>query len=322
MKKTKYFLSVFTSLIVSYQVNAQDYPSKPITLVVPYTAGGPTDQMARSLADGLSKELGVSVIVDNKPGANTTIGTGFVANAKSDGYTILMASNGSMILNPLMYSKIPYQLSDFKIIAVAAEAPLVVVVNPKLAVDNIQELISYSKTVQQGLNYSSVGTGSPLHLATEILNEEAKMSMTHIPYNGTAQALTAVAAGDVDLMSDVISTSLPLIEGKRVKPIAVTTSARLPVLPDIPTVAEAGFPDFHVATWFGLAASHKVDEVIIDKLREASYKVITSEDFRNRFEALGLIVQKEQTKQDVEQFIENDLATWKRIVELKNIVLD
>lgn len=322
MKKTKYFLSVFTGLLMSYQVNAQEYPNKPITLVVPYTAGGPTDQMARSLADGLSRELGVSVIVDNKPGANTTIGTGFVANAKADGHTILMASNGSMILNPLMYSKIPYKLSDFKIVAVAAEAPLVVVVNPKLAVNNIQELIDYSKTVKQGLNYSSVGTGSPLHLATEILNEEAKMSMTHIPYNGTAQALTAVAGGDVDLMSDVISTSLPLIEGKRVKPIAVTTSTRLPVLPDVPTVAEAGFPDFHVATWFGLAASHEVDEVIIDKLREASYKVITSEDFRNRFEALGLIVQKEQTKQEVDQFIENDLATWSRIVELKNIVLD
>ena len=315
-------LAFLSAIMMSQGVWASEYPNKPITLVVPYTAGGPTDQMARSLADGLSKELETTVIVDNKPGAHTTIGTNNVANAKADGYTILMASNGSMILNPLLYKKTPYKLDDFKIVAIATEAPLVVVVNPALEVDNIKELISYSKTVEKGLNYSSVGQGSPLHLATEMLNEEAKMSMTHIPYNGTAQALTAVAAGDVDLMSDVVSTSLPLIKADKVKPIAVTTSNRLKVLPDVPTVAEAGFPDFHVATWFGLAVKKDVPDAITQKLHDASYRVITSDEFRNRFEALGLIVQQNQTQAEIDQFIENDLTTWKRIVELKNIVLD
>lgn len=315
-------LALLSAIMMNQGVWASEYPIKPITLVVPYTAGGPTDQMARSLADGLSKELKTPVIVDNKPGAHTTIGTNHVANATADGYTILMASNGSMILNPLLYKKTPYKLDDFKIVAIATEAPLVVVVNPTLKADNINELISYSKTVEKGLNYSSVGQGSPLHLATEILNEEAKMSMTHIPYNGTAQALTAVAAGDVDLMSDVVSTSLPLIKANKVKPIAVTTSSRLKVLPDVPTVAEAGFPDFHVATWFGLAVKKEVPDAVTQKLHDASYKVITSEEFRNRFEALGLIVQQNQTQKEIDQFIKNDLTTWKRIVELKNIVLD
>ena len=315
-------LTILSTALIGQAVFASDYPNKPITLVVPYTAGGPTDQMARSLADGLSKELNTQVIVDNKPGAHTTIGTNHVANAKADGYTILMASNGSMILNPLLYKKTPYKLDDFSIVAVATEAPLVVVVNPKLAVNNITDLIDYSKKSPKGLNYSSVGQGSPLHLATEILNEEAKMSMTHIPYNGTAQALTAVAAGDVELMSDVVSTSLPLIEAGKVKPIAVTTSSRLKVLPNIPTVAESGFPGFHVATWFGLAVTKEVPDEVKQKLHDASYKVITSDAFRERYESLGLIVQGNQNQEEIDQFIKNDLTSWKRIVELKNIVLD
>lgn len=313
---------VLAALTLNTAAWAADYPTKPITLVVPYTAGGPTDQMARSLAQGLAEQLKTPVVVDNKPGAHTSIGTGYVANASADGYTLLMASNGSMILNPLLYKKTPYKLTDFKIFAIATEAPLVVVVNPKLKVHNIQELISYSKTVPKGLNYSSVGQGSPLHLATEILNEEAKMNMTHVPYNGTAQALTAVAAGDVDLMSDVVSTSLPLISANKVRPIAVTTSERLKLLADVPTVAESGFPGFHVATWFGLAVHKDVPAAVTEKLHKAAYQVITSEDFRKRFEALGLIVQNNQNQQQVDQFVQADLAGWKRIVDLKQLSLD
>lgn len=161
-----------------------------------------------------------------------------------------------------------------------------------------------------------------MHLATEILNEEAKMNMTHVPYNGTAQALTAVAAGDVHLMSDVVSTSLPLISAKKVRPIAVTTSERLKVLPDVPTVAESGFPGFHVATWFGLAVREDVPVAVTDKLHRAAYRVITSDSFRKRFEALGLIVQTNQDQHEIDQFVQADLARWKRIVDLKQISLD
>lgn len=298
------------------------YPDRPIKLVVPYTPGGSTDQFGRAMAEGMSRELKQAVVVENRPGANTMVGTQGVSRAQPDGYTILMGSSASMVLNPMLYKKTGYDPKDFKVILIGIEVPLVVVTNNQVPASNIKDFAAYAKAAGGKLNYSSVGLGNPLQLATEMLKSELGIEMTHVPYNGSAPALGSLLANDTQLMVDVVSTSLPHIKAGKLKALAVTGRSRLEVLPNVPTVAESGYPNFHAATWFGLAVPAQTPPEAISKLQAAASHVLTETPFRNTFNALGLIVQPPRSQAEIDRYVSADRDNWGKVIRANNISLD
>lgn len=299
------------------------FPDRPLKLVVPYTPGGAADQLSRVLAERLSRELAQPVVVENKPGANTMIAATQVARAQPDGYTLFLASNASMVLNPMLYQKIAYDAArDFRVLSVVAELPLVVVANNEVPATTLAQFVSVAKARPGKLNYASVGIGNPLQLATELLKSRTGMDVAHIPYNGSAPALSSLMANDTQLMVDVISTSLPLIKEGKIKALAVTTSERLPVLPDVPTVAESGFPGFRAATWFGVAVPAETPAAEANALRDAVAKVMRQPDFRERFQALGLVIQAPRDQAETERYVEDDRKRWGEVIRANHIKLD
>ncbi|KWR88917.1 Bug family tripartite tricarboxylate transporter substrate binding protein [Cupriavidus sp. IDO] len=299
------------------------FPDRPIKLVVPYTPGGSTDQFGRALADGMSRQLGQTVVVENRPGAATMIGTNSVARAPADGYTMVLATNGSMVLNPQLYKKITYDPPrDFRIFSIGAEVPLVVVTNTQVPASNIREFAAYAKAAGGKLNYASVGLGNALQLATEMLKSELGISVTHVPYNGSAPALSALLANDVQLMVDVVSTSLPHIKAGKLKALAVTGRSRLEVLPNVPTVAESGYPNFQAATWFGLAVPAQTPPDAVARLQAAADHVLKDPKFRATFSGLGLVVQQPRTQAEIDRYVAADRETWGKVIRANNITLD
>jgi len=299
------------------------YPERPVKLVVPYTPAGSADQLARALAQNMAQALGKPVVVENKPGASTRIGASQVARAPADGYTLFMASNSSMVLNPMLYKNFPYDPKrDYRIISIIADTPLVVVTNEKSGLDSMQSFVAYAKQHPGKLNYASIGNGNPLHLATELLLENYDVTATHVPYNGSAPALTSLMANDTQLMVDVISTSLPLIKEGRLKALAVTSPRRLAVLPDVPSVSEIGNNDYQASTWFGIAVPRKTPDAVVETLRKAIDATLQDQSFRNRFEAQGLYIQQPGTQEQVDRFVESDRTKWKAVIEKNQISLD
>jgi tripartite-type tricarboxylate transporter receptor subunit TctC len=298
------------------------FPQRPLTLIVPYAPGGSADQLGRAVAQLMSESLGQSVVVENKPGANTQIAASTVARAAPDGYTLLMASSASMVLNPLLYKSISYNVDDLATLAVVAEIPLVAVVNPSVPVSTLAELVAYDKANPGKLNYASVGKGNPIHLAAEMLKLRTGMTTVHVPYNGSAPALASLMANDVQLMMDVVSTSLPLIRSGKLRALAVSSAERLPPLPDVPTVAESGYPGYQAATWFGLALPAGVPADVRDTLRAAADKAMSSESLRRTFNDLGLIVQSPRPPTALATYVSEDRERWKTIIEKNGITLE
>lgn len=299
------------------------FPDRPVKLVVPYTPGGAADQLSRVLAERLSRELSQPVVVENKPGANTMIAATQVARAQPDGYTMFLASNASMVLNPMLYRKIAYDAArDFRVLSVVAELPLVVVANNEVSAATLAQFVTVAKARPGKLNYASVGIGNPLQLATELLKARTGIDMAHIPYNGSAPALSSLMANDTQLMVDVISTSLPLVKENKIKALAVTTAERLPVLPDVPTVAESGFPGFRAATWFGIAVPMATPAAEARVLQDAIARVVVQPDFRERFQTLGLAIQAPRDQAAVDQYIAEDRDQWGAVIRANAITLD
>lgn len=298
------------------------WPERPVKLVVPYTPGGSTDQFGRALAEGMARDLKQPVVVENRPGANTMVGTQSVARAQPDGYTMLMGTSASMVLNPMLYKKTGYDPKDFKVITIGIEVPLVVVTNTQVPANNTRDFATYAKAAGGKLNYSSVGLGNPLQLATEMLKSELGIDMTHVPYNGSAPALSALLANDTQLMVDVVSTSLPHIKAGKLKALAVTSNARLDVLPNVPTVAESGYPGFHAATWFGLAVPAQTPPEAVARLQAAAARVLVDPQFRNTFGALGLVVQAPRTQAEIDRYVAADRDSWGKVIRANHISLD
>jgi len=299
------------------------FPDRPVKLVVPYTPGGSADQLSRVLAEGMSRDLGQPVVVENKPGANTMVAATQVARSAPDGYTVFLASNASMVLNPMLYQRIAYDAArDFRVLGIAAELPLVVVANNEVPAGTLAEFVAYAKARPGKLNYASVGIGNPLQLATELLKSRTGMDVAHIPYNGSAPALTSLMSNDTQLMVDVVSTSLPLVRERKIKALAVTTGERLAVLPDVPTVAESGFPGFRAATWFGLAAPRAVPQAEAQRLQAALDKVLKDPAFRGRFEPLGLVIQAPRSQEEIDAYVQDDRQRWGAVIEANHIKLD
>jgi tripartite-type tricarboxylate transporter receptor subunit TctC len=267
--------------ILSTAALAQPYPTKPIRLVVPYPPGGTTDIVARSIGKGMQEALGQPVIIENKPGAGGNIGMDFVAKSAPDGYTLAVTSVSTLAIGASLYSKLPYDVTrDLAPISQIAAVPNVLVVNPSVPANSVRELISYAKANPGKLRFGSAGSGTTVHLSGELFKYMTGIDMQHVPYKGAAPAMVDLLGGRVDLMFDFLSSSLTQIKGNKLKALGVTGPKRSPLLPDVPTIAEAGVPGYEVYAAFGVLAAAGTPPAIIAKLNSVIVKLVNSVEMR------------------------------------------
>lgn len=315
-------LAIVGALCASPAAIAQAYPTKPLRLVVPYPPGGSTDQLARAVADRLGQALGQPVIVENKPGANTIIGAETVAKAPPDGYTMFVGSSASLAVNPLLYEKLPYDPKrDFAGVSLLATSPLVMVVHPSLPAKTVKEFVELAKSKPGSLNFASVGNGNPLHLAGELFKSMTGVDMTHVPYNGSAPALTALLGGQVQVMYDVVLSSQPHIKAGKLRAVALTGAKRVPILADVPTVAESGYPGYESGIWFALVVPKATSAAIVQRLNAEVNRILRQPEMKARFDDLALELIP-STPEEVGNFTDREQAKWSKMVKDLNIKLD
>ncbi|ARP81650.1 hypothetical protein CAL12_13080 [Bordetella genomosp. 8] len=291
-----------------------NYPDHPIKLVVGYAPGGGNDVAARLIAKELSPILGQTIVVENRPGAGTNIGASYVARSAPDGYTLTLSST-ALAVNVTLYPKLDYDaVKDFEPIAIFAEAPNLLLVNPKLPVNSVAELIAYGKKHPGKLNFSSAGSGSTQHLAGELFKTKAGITATHVPYKGSAPSLTAVISGEADFTFVNIPSSKQLIESGQVKALAITSAHRFPAVPNIPTMAEAGVQGMEVATWYSILAPARTPRPIIDKLNKAVNQAVSKPEFRKQLEDLGTAPMTE-SPEFFKKFLADEIDRWRVIVQ-------
>ena len=252
-------LGVVAALAATPGTQAADYPVRPIKLVVPYAAGGPTDVLGRLIGEFLGRDLKQPVIVENKAGAQGAIGAEAVARAEPDGYTLFVAAASIIVLNPMLYKKLSYDpVRDFRMLALVTDLPVVMEIHPSVPAKTVAEFVAYARQNPGKVNFGSAGTGGTIHLAGEMFKQMAGIEMTHIPYKGAGPALTDLMAGNIQVMFDSLSTALPPVRSGLVRALGVSSDQRSPDLPDVPTIAESGYPDYRVSVWYGIAAPAKL----------------------------------------------------------------
>ena len=306
----------------TFAQGAATYPAKPVRLVVPFPAGGTTDILARAVAQRLSEAWGRQVIVDNRPGAGGNIGSDLVAKAAPDGYTLLMGTVGTHAINPSLYKNMPYDhVKDFAPVILVAGVPNVLVVNPSLPVHSVTELIAYAKANPGKLSFASGGPGSPHHLYGELLKSMTGIEMTHVPYKGSAPALTDLIGGQVQLMFDNLPSSLPFIKAGKLRALAVTSGARAAALPDLPTLAESGLPGFEASSWFGVLAPAGTPRDIVAKLNGAIAGWLASPEAKEKLLAQGAIAAG-GTPEDFARHIGAETSKWAKVVKASGAHID
>jgi tripartite-type tricarboxylate transporter receptor subunit TctC len=302
-------------------VFAQDYPSRPVSIIVGQPPGGGTDIVARIIADQLSKELGQAFIVENRSGAGTVVGTAVAAQSAPDGYTLITGLNANMAVNPSLFAKLPYDpIRDFTPVAMIADYPFAVVVSKNFPAHSIKELIALAKAKPSEINFASGGNGTGQHLATELFMSMADVKLTHVPYRGAAPAYTDIIAGQVPLFFDNLSSALGQIKSGNVRAIAVTGKQRSPLLPDVPTVAESGLPGYEYVVWFGLWAPKRTPAPIIEKLHAAVTKALADPTVQERI-ASGGGVPDQMALADIEPFVKSEISKWADVVKRAGIAL-
>jgi tripartite-type tricarboxylate transporter receptor subunit TctC len=286
MRKTLGLL--LAGLLLSLAAAAQTFPSKPVRIVIGFPAGGPLDQHARLLSDRLQAVLGQPVLIDYKSGAGGTVGAQEVMKAAPDGHTLLLANTGTMVINPALYSKLPYgTLKDFVPIARTAMQPLALLVNPKVPVNNLREFMDYARARPGQINYGSAGNGGISHLVPEMFKTATGLFMVHIPYRGSAPAFTDLMGGQVQFMAESIPQAAAYHKQGKVRALAVTSRERNPALPDIPTVIESGLKGFEVVGFYGFLAPAGTPKEVVAKLSEAFRQVMTQPELRSRMISQG-----------------------------------
>lgn len=271
--------------------NAQDYPSRTIKLILPQPAGGAVDLIARSLGERLAEQMNQPVIVENMPGANGSLAGAAVARAAPDGYTLMLAVDSNLVINPSLYNNLNYDpFRDFVPISVVAKLNMVLVANPKVEATNVRELIAYAKANPNKLNYAGIGIGSAMHMGMELFKFETKTQINHVSYRGTAPAMTDVVAGVVDLMFTGPPSARSMSEGGKLRLLAVASPQRMPSMPDVPTVSESGVPGYEMGSWFGLLAPAKTPQPIIERLSAEVSKAVHDPRFNGRMTTQGLQV--------------------------------
>jgi len=301
---------------------AQDYPTRPIRLIVPFAAGGVTDTSARVVADRLGARLGQPVVVENRPGASGNIGTLQVAQAAPDGYTLMLNFDGTIVISPHVFPKLPFDtVRDFIPVTKLGNAALILVAHPSLPVKDVRELIAYAKAKPGSLSYGTSGTGGTPHLAGEMLNQRAGIDLAHIPYKGGGQAIGDAVGGQIPLVFTAIASAQQHVKSGKLVGLGVPSEKRNPSLPDVPTFVESGLPGFVVDSWVGIFAPAKTPRPVIDRLNRELVALLQQPEVRERFAVLGIEPVGNTPEQFGEQ-IRADLARWEKVVKQANIRLD
>ena len=311
-------LACLAAALVPFAASAQNWPQRPVKMVVPFPAGGPTDVMTRNLADKLGQALGQPVVVDNKPGAGGTIGSDLVAKAPADGYTLLMATGSTHSVGPYL-GKVPYDpQKDFTPIVYVGFATNVLLVSPKLGVNNVRELIELAKQDPGKLNYSTSGIGSVAHLTSEMFASMAGIKLTHVPYKGTQLSITDLANGQVAMLFDNVMTGKPHVDSKRLKGIAISSRTRSSIMPDIPTVAESGLPGFDSWHYFGIYGPAGLPPAITQRVNAEMNRILADPAIKERFFTLGFEITG-GTPAEFAAVIQSEAQRWSKVIKEANV---
>jgi len=303
----------------SAAIAADVYPVKPVRIVVPFPPGGPADVLARTVGDKLQASLGQPVVVDNRPGAGGNIGMELVAKAAPDGHTLVLAPAGNLTVNPILYRSVPYDVArDFAPVTVIAAVPNVLVVNVNVPAKDVAELISYAKANPGRLNFASPGAGSGAHLAGELLKGTAGLDMTHVPFNGIAPAVTAVVAGDVQVMFAAAPSAMPQVAAGKLRALGVASPKRMASAPAVPTLDESGLPGFDVTSWYSIVAPAATPPAVIERLQTEIARALQSPDVKARLAGLGAEAVG-NTPAEFAAMIRTESAKWGKIVKDANI---
>jgi tripartite-type tricarboxylate transporter receptor subunit TctC len=291
------------------------YPNRVIKLIVPYPPGGTTDLLGRLIADQVKSGLNVTIIVENKPGAGTTLGADLVAHASPDGYTLLLATSTTLAINKTLYKKLPYDpVKDFAPISLVAEVPFALIVNPLIPAKTLTEFIAYAKA-NPGLAYGSAGNGSPQHLGAELLKTQAGIDLRHVPYRGSVPAMLDVIANHIPFMIVDLEPALPQIKEGKVRVLGVTTPKRVAVAPDIPTIAESGLPGYQLVAWQGLVAPAGTPRDVVDALAAQIAKMLADPATSGRFATLAIEPLPGSTPDSFAAYIKTEVDRWATIVK-------
>jgi tripartite-type tricarboxylate transporter receptor subunit TctC len=322
MKRMLVVLAALCALAPFAPAHAQPYPTKPIRMIAPYPPGGATDILARLISQGLTESLGVPVVVENKAGANGQIGHEFVAKAPPDGYTLLLGNSAALAVSISMYDKLTYDpIKDYAPITLAAQGALVMIVNPNVPASNLQEFLAWARSRDGKVSAGLAGVGAMHHLVTEQMRLQSGVSWINVPYKGSAPMVMDVLSGQVDFGIDNIPSSLPHIKAGKLRALAVTSAKRTPLLPDVPTLAEAGMPGIEAAAWHGVLAPAGTPPAIVAKLNAEIVKILRSPEMTKRLADLGLDPIGSSPQQFAD-FIASENVKWARIVKASGAKLE
>jgi tripartite-type tricarboxylate transporter receptor subunit TctC len=315
-------LFLFAGLALSASALASDWPARPVTIIVPFPPGGGTDAFARPLAAQLTKQLGKTVIIDNRGGAGGTLGAGLAAKAAPDGYTFFMGAAHHAIA-PSIYPKLDYDIQkDFIPVSLVATPPQVIVVNTqRVPVKDLKGLIDYAQKNPGKVNFGSAGNGTSHHLAGELFKLQTKTQLTHIPYRGAGPALQDLVAGQLDMMFDGLGSSASHIKGGRIKALAVAAPKRAASLPDVPTAAEAGVPDYEVSTWYGLFAVKGTPPELVERMRGEVKKALASPELQTNWQNAGSEIPT-MSSSEFGAMLASEIARWNKVVKAANVKID
>ncbi len=315
-------LIILIAGIAAGAAHAQNFPSKPIRMIVPFTPGGSTDVIARVIAQKIGETMGVQVIIDNRPGAGGNIGVELAAKSPPDGYTLVMGHIGTMAVNPSLYKRLPYDpLRDFAPVALVALVPNLLAVHPALPVKNVKELIALARANPGKLNYGSSGAGGTPYLACEYFKLAAKLDITHVPYKGAAPMAADLAGGQVEMTITGIPSLLPFVKANRVRVLAVTTAQRIAFMPEVPTVAEAALPGFEAISWYGVLAPAATPKEIVARINREIGKAVANPDTAERLAAEGANPSAGSPEQ-FGSFIRSEILRWGKVIKATGTTID
>jgi len=316
----KWLAAACVTLSAFGAAQAQDFPSRPVTVVSPFPAGGATDTLTRILAEHMSKTLKQPMIVENRPGAGTLIGASYVAKQPADGYTMLMATNSTLVTNRYLYKSLPYDPDGFDPIGMVAIGPLVLLASPNHKFTSTKDVVDYAKANPGKLSFATFGPGTSSHLAAELFKTQAGIDMLHIPYKGATQALPDLISGNVDVFFDMVATGMPQVKAGKITALGMTSKDRLESEATVPTIAEQGYPKYDMAAWFSFVAPKGTPQAELDTLSNALQAALKDEALRTRLLGMG-IETRSGTAQELTDQIKNEQPLVKSLVENANIVL-